>query len=548
MVNLTCLDLSCPGGGVGSAGREGIPEMGELFGESLEAFKALPRPSMEEIGPPAGPPAKRYKRIDREQNVLRAIHVENLVSAEHPVRAIWAMVSQLDLSRFEKSVKVVEGGQGRSHLEPRLLVALWIYAYSEGINAAREIARQCAWEPGFQWLTGLEEVSYHTLSDFRVDHKEALDGIFVDVLALLSTEGLVDIKRVMQDGTKIKAQASGNSYRRRETIEEHRQLAREQVEAMGDPRSEELSQRVGKARQRALREKLERLERACQEIEKIEEQRKATDTPARVSESDPEARIMKQGQGGFASSYNIQVSTDASNKIIVAVAATQAGTDDGQLEDGLNRVEANTGQRPEQMVVDGAYIKNANVEMAAPRTDLYGAMAEKNPEASLKQRGLAPEFYPDQFTYNEAANTVTCPAGKELTLKKQEQRLGGTQYRYRAEAKDCAACPYRQQCCPKNSPRWITRQVDSEAVQAFRTKMETEEAKAICRTRAEVAETPNLWIKEKFGLRQFRLRGLLKVGMEAVWACLTYNILQWARLCWRPKLAAAMAAGSGVRI
>jgi len=73
--------------------------------------------------------------------------------------------------------------------------------------------------------------------------------------------------------------------------------------------------------------------------------------------------------------------------------------------------------------------------------------------------------------------------------------------------------------------------------------MQTEEAKRIYRCRAEIAETPNAWIKATFGLRQFRLRGLLKVGMEAFWACMTYNILQWKRLSWKTQLAASTRSG-----
>ena len=92
----------------------------------------------------------------------------------------------------------------------------------------------------------------------------------------------------------------------------------------------------------------------------------------------------------------------------------------------------------------------------------------------------------------------------------------------------------------------VIRKEDSQAVKAFRAKMQTEQAKQIYRQRAEVAETPNAWIKAKFGLRQFRLRGLRKVGIEAGWACLTYNIRQWIRLIWKPKRAAAFAAASGM--
>ena len=63
--------------------------------------------------------------------------------------------------------------------------------------------------------------------------------------------------------------------------------------------------------------------------------------------------------------------------------------------------------------------------------------------------------------------------------------------------------------------------------------METAAAKRIYKRRGEVAEFPNAWIKEKLGIRKFRLRGLAKAGMEAVWACLTYNVMQWIRLSWR---------------
>ena len=171
--------------------------------------------------------------------------------------------------------------------------------------------------------------------------------------------------------------------------------------------------------------------------------------------------------------------------------------------------------------------------------DLIGPVGESHPEASLKTRGIGPDFYPGKFRYDQETDTLTCPAERMLTLKRTDRREGRTEYQYRAEAADCRNCRFRNQCCPKTSPRWIVRREDSAAVKAFRAKMQTEEARQIYRTRAEVAEFPNGWIKEKLGLRRFRLRGLRKVGIEAVWACLTYNIQQWIRLSWRVKLAVA---------
>ena len=522
-----------------------MAETSELLGTSLEAFRREDTPPKMEGSEDTA--AKRFRPIDRNQMMIRPVNVDKLVEEGHSVRAIWAMVCQLDLSRFEEKVKVVEGGKGRSSYDPRLLAALWIYAYSEGVNSARELSRMCGYEPGCQWLTGMEEVNYHTLTDFRTKDKEAQDNLFTQVLGRLSAEGLTDLKRVMQDGTKIRAQASGNSFRREDTIREHLKLAQEQIELMGSPDSEDSSQRVIKAKQRAVREKKQRLEQALEELQKLESDRKESEKAPRVSESDPQARVMKQPDGGFAPSYNVQICTEASHKIIMAVETTQAGTDYDQLSKGIDAVEANTGQTPGQMVVDGGYIKNTNIEDTAKRgVDLIGPVAESNSEASLKRRGVSPDFYPDKFRYDEKNNTFTCPAEKALTFQRTSRLEGRNQHQYRAKAEDCENCPFRNQCCPKNSPRMIIRKQDSAAVQAFREKMQTEQAKQIYRSRAEVAETPNAWIKAKFGLRQFRLRGLRKVGIEAGWACLTYNVRQWIRLIWEPQLGAVLAAAGGV--
>ncbi len=260
-----------------------------------------------------------------------------------------------------------------------------------------------------------------------------------------------------------------------------------------------------------------------------------------MSETDPEARIMKHADGGFAPSYNVQISTDAANGIIVGVDVTQAGNDCDQLMDGVDRVEANTGQTPGQILVDGGYtMKNSNIEAMAERgIDLIGPVAENNSEASLKQRGIQPEFYPGKFRYDPFTDTFICPAEKPLHLTRSDRREGRIEYSYRASATDCAACPFQHRCCPKNSPRMVVRKEHSPAVQTFRAKMQTEQARQLYRTRAQVAEFPHAWIKEKIGLRRFRLRSREKVRAEAVWVCLTYNIQQWLRLSWRPGLAAA---------
>ena len=450
------------------------------------------------------------------------------------------MVQRLDLRSLEEKIRSVEGRAGQSSLDPRLLMALWIYGYSEGIASARELSRMCEYEPGCQWLTGMQEVNYHTLADFRVEHKKELDRIFTQVLGLLSAEGLIEMKRITQDGTKIKAHAASKSFRRGQRIREHLQMARKHVEAMSKPETAELTTRMIEARKRAGREKQQRLEEALQELQQLQSLRE--DEDIRVSETDPQARVMKQADGGFAPSYNVQISTDAANGIIVGVDVTQAGNDCDQLINAVDRVKANTGQTPEQVLVDGGYtLKNSNIEAMAERgIDLNGPVVESNGEASLRQRGIQPDFYPAQFRYDQTADTMTCPADKTLKLKQTRQREGRIEYTYRASETDCQQCPFRDQCCPKASPRSVVRKQDSEAVAAFKAKMQTEQARLLYRRRAQIAEFPHAWIKDKLGIRQFRLRGLQKVRVEAIWACLTYNIQQWLRLSWKRNLAVAV--------
>lgn len=104
-------------------------------------------------------------------------------------RAIWELIGRLDLSSFYAGIESSAAEGGRPAFDPQLLISLWVYAYSQGIGSAREVARRCEYDPAFQWLTGLLEVNYHTLADFRVAKQQELDELFTQVLASLSKEG-----------------------------------------------------------------------------------------------------------------------------------------------------------------------------------------------------------------------------------------------------------------------------------------------------------------------------------------------------------------------
>lgn len=482
----------------------------------------------------------RLAFIDRRQLVLRTVDVERLIDEDHSARSIWELIGRLDLSLYHAQIEAVEGRAGRDHTDPQLLISLWLYAYSRGISSAREVARQCEFEPGFQWLCGLEPISHRTLSGFRSENKAALDDLFVQVLGMLSAEGLITLERVTLDGTKIKANASGNTFRRKEKLQAHLELAREQVRILNaEGEQEEITvQRQAAARRRAARQRASRLEAAVREVERLQQAKRhdRKQFVARASSTDPDAHVMRNGEGGTVPSYNVQLLTDTTHGLVVNVEATTDAIDYRQLKPALERCETTLGQKPKQLVADGDYTNHASVQAAAEcGVDFYGSWQGSWKPVEYDACGRSGHFLASAFPYDSKRDCFTCPAGKVLTRRTRLDRGHGVYtHVYHAGKTACVQCPLRSQCAPANAqPAWkraITRTEEPATTTAFKVKMATEEAKQIYAQRSHIAEFPHAWIKERCGLRQFRCRGRFKVSMEATWACLSYNLARWFSL------------------
>jgi len=311
--------------------------------------------------------AVRLRPIQRDQLCWHMLDVERLIDDEHPARAIWEFVGRLDLSAFLESIESLESCAGRPAFDPQLLISLWVYAYSRGVGSAREISRRCEYEPAFQWLTGLDSVNYHTLSDFRIMHLQALDELFTQVLGLLNAEGLISLERVAHDGTKVAANAAQWSFSREKRIHDALRRAREQVEVLRSEALTEPNLRAQKAGERARRERVVRLEQALSEFERIKgakrpAYKKASKQQTGTSITDPEARIMKQGVGQhYGLSYNVQLSTDAHAGVVVSAAVSQMAPDYEHLVPAIEQVGERLGARPKQMIVDAGYSSRQNI-------------------------------------------------------------------------------------------------------------------------------------------------------------------------------------------
>ena len=234
---------------------------------------------------------------------------------------------------------------------------------------------------------------------------------------MLSSEGLISLERVTLDGTKIKANAGGNTFRRKEKIEAHLALAREQVRIMEEQAAEEEKRvkRQTAARRRAARQRASRLEAALREVERLQRDKKhdRDSFVARASSTDPEAHVMRNGEGGTVPSYNVQLVTDTTHGLIVNVEATTDAIDYRQLEPALNRCLETLGCRPQQMVADGDYTNHASVEAAATcGVDFYGSWQASWKPGERDAQGRSAAFQASALSYDVALDCFTCPVGQ----------------------------------------------------------------------------------------------------------------------------------------
>src|SRR5882724_7345933 len=297
---------------------------------------------------------------------------------------------------------------------------------------------------------------------------------------MLSAEGLISLERVTLDGTKIKANAGGNSFRRKEKLEAHLELAREQVRILNaeGEEKETTAHRQAAARRRAARQRASRLEAAVREVERLQQEKKhdRKDFVARASSTDPDAHVMRNGEGGTVPSYKVQLLTDVTHGLVVNVDATTDAIDYRQLQPALERCATTLRQKPKQIVADGDYTNHASVQAAAAcGVDFYGSWQESWKPTEHDAQGRSAEFLASAFPYDATQDVFRCPAGETLRHRAVLNRGHGVRTRvYRAPKEACRTCALREQCAPPGArPAWrrsVTRIEEPSATTAFKAE------------------------------------------------------------------------------
>jgi len=423
-----------------------------------------------EIDSPTSAPAKpvgggipRLRRANRLQVVVRSIALDQMLPEDHQARVVWEYVEGLDFTPVYEHIQAVEGQAGRSATDPKILMALWLYATLQGVGSARELDRLCKDHLAYQWICGDVPMNYHTLSDFRTDRAEFLDKVLAESVAVLMHEGLVELKRVAQDGMRVRASAGAASFRRGQTLQEcleeaQRHVATLRVELEADPAA--VTKRQKAARERAARERTEKIKKALEQLPEMEAKKKSKDRgKARVSTTDPEARVMKMADGGYRPAYNVEFATDTATQVITGVAVVNSGSDLGQMAPMVEQHEERYEKPPEQILVDGGFAKKEDITKVSP------------------------------------------PEGNTIVY-----------------------APVQKSKDPNRDPH-TPRADDSPAVAEWRQRMATPEAKDIYKERAATAECVNAITRNR-GFRQFRVRGLFKSRAIALWHALAHNLMR----------------------
>jgi transposase len=310
----------------------------------------------------------RIRRAERSQPGFELVDLESLVVDDHPVRAVWSFVEGLDLGWFYDRIKARGETAGRPATDPRILLALWLYATVDGIGSARALDRLCVHHSVYRWICGGVGVNHTMLSAFRIDNGDFLDRLLTQSLAALMAEGLVTLDEVMTDGTKVRAAASRSSMRRVERLRELEAQARERVAGLrreldADPAASErrqLSRRLSGAqdRERRVAAALAKRPAAAEGEDRQAEgdepppgaNRKKDRQQARVSTTDPDAQLMRMADGAVRVAYNVQVTSACG--FVVAIEPVERRNDRGLAPAMVAQVERRCGKPPSRLLAD----------------------------------------------------------------------------------------------------------------------------------------------------------------------------------------------------
>jgi len=463
---------------------------------------------------------------DQNQQFLLPPSLNEWIKKDHPARVFSDIIDSFNICGFQE-IK----SEGRPRYDTKMMLKILLWGYATGVRASRKIENKINSDTVFMWLAGLEKPDFRTICIFRRSNIAKINDIFSQVLILAKNLKLLKLGTIALDGTKVRASAAVDSFKKvkdwekelnevnekvKEILQEAEQADKEDDEKYGkDKRGDEIPKELEKEEERK-----KKIEELLKEIE---------DKNTRVSGTDKEAKFMHHKNGSMPA-YNCQAATNE-EQIIVHEDVTTEPMDTNQLIPALDRIKKNCGKKPEKILADAGYNNGHNFrEMEKQGVDGYIPEGrEGNIGKEIKQdTGL---YNKDDFKYDEEKDCYICPERKQLSVKSRSHKR--TKYSenwikiYSAKEK-CLECTGKSKCT-KSRYRTVSRGEFEQERLRMRQKLRTQESKQLYKKRKTMVEPVIGQIKTTGCFNQFLLRGLTGAKTEWKWAVIAHNILKMTR-------------------
>lgn len=494
----------------------------------------------------------------REQQVLFPLKLDDAVPPEHLVRMFDEILGRLDWSSWESCYHPV---LGQPAIHPRVLASILLYGLLHRIRSSRLLERATQMQLDFRWLAHGHRPDHTTLSEFRRKFGEQLKKLFVQIGLVAREMGSLPLERLAFDGTRVKASNRRSGTRTPTELRELRdELAAKFAEWERQTAEDDLRQQqwFDEAARPTPPRELANAQRRIAQIDAVlaklaELEATGVKPPKRIPITDPDSRVMPNKEGGFAPNYNPTAMVDVESGMIAECDVLDHMAEEQHLLATLDEVRQDFGVKPEAVLADGLFETGPNL-IALEETDitLYSPPSQTDPAVNpalrddpsqpvaadkvallpmhvTRLKTKAQQFDKVAFVYDPAQDAYWCPNGKRLAYHHTtpNQRRQGLAYRrrYRANAADCAACPLKSRCVQAPA---LQRSISRDQYESHRERharhMSKPESQEIYKLRRHAGETPFAWIKQRFGLRQFSMRGLDRVRVEWRWAATAFNL------------------------
>lgn len=500
----------------------------------------------------------KFKNYNQQQNWLFPPSIEELIPQDHPVRIVNGVIEHLDIRNLIESYNA----EGKPSYNPKMMLKVMVYAYMDNIYSSRKIEKAMRENINFMWLSGNQVADHNTIARFRSKRlKDNFKDIFKQVVLLLAAEGLVNIKEVYTDGTKIESASGRYTFVWGNAIKTRKEKMAEQLEELWtyaqsvadeedqDPEPPDFKE-VDPEKVRKTAKKINRILKKKKDADpkkrakaryveknfpenlaKYNNQEEILQGRNSYSKTDPDATFMRMKDdhmknGQLKPGYNAQISTN--NQVIVNYTLHQQTNDIHTLKPHLEGHQALYGQLPEEITTDAGYGSEENYEMLAEKEITAFVKYNTFDKEQGKTRKKKDDFSRDNLFYNKEEDFYVCPMGQNMNksgISRKKTTSGFVQTYTKYTAQNCQGCPLRGVCFKGKNNRTVERNKSLEAykemVRANLLSTIGEEKRK--RPTADVEPT-FAQLKHNRNFKRFSLRSIEKVEIEFGLHALAHNI------------------------